>query len=84
MEYTSRTSQSLWQKSHLLDGVYLASFVVTSISALGESSAGAVDNLKDIIVAKFHLVSQKTFLGAVETTATHVAAILGGSLTASK
>jgi len=40
-------------------GVYMASLVDTDISASGESLAEAVDNLKDIVVAKFRLFSQK-------------------------
>lgn len=40
-------------------GVYIASLVNTNISASGESPMEAVDNLKDIIVTKFYLFSQK-------------------------
>lgn len=41
------------------NGVYMASLVDTNISASGESPMEAVDNLKDIVAAKFHLFSQK-------------------------
>jgi len=57
--YSLRVLRPLLAVVRPTNGVYLASLVVTDISASGESSAAAVDNLKDIIVAKFHLFSQK-------------------------
>ena len=41
------------------DGVYMASLEDTNISASGESLAEAVDNLKDIVAAKFRLFSRE-------------------------
>ena len=40
-------------------GVYMATLVDTAISASGESSAEAVECLKDILAAKFRLYSRK-------------------------